>query len=607
MLTFDSFCKFIAITGFSFYLQTSMGFQKCFLSRGVTEFSARVPFAQPRIHPNQNGINRGFENILNSKRKGKEQLPVTDFENDDEDYDFGNIMEDEEIFEGNQGIVFDMEDEMEPWEGDEPVEPTVPQSQGFAGGRKLRRQLPVVAVIGRPNVGKSTVVNRITKEHKSGSIVHDEPGVTRDRTYKRAFFGKYNFEVVDTGGLVFDDKAEDIFAKQILQQAMIAIDEASVVLLVVDGMIGMTAMDEQIARFLRLQKVPVYVMVNKCESVTTGEVQAADFWSLGLGQPYPVSGIHGNGIAEVLEQACVHMELVENVKEIDDSTYSIAIIGRPNVGKSSMINRLLGEERAIVSEVAGTTRDTIDAVLERNGRFYRFIDTAGIRRKKKIEYGNEFFMINRALKAIRRSDVVLLVLDAEDGIHEQDRVLADRIKEDGRACVILLNKWDLVEKDDKTYLKTIEYLRDKLSPIAWAEVILVSALTGQRCSKIYEAVDKAVKQHRLRIRTSVLNEVLREALLWQQPPTKSDSQQGKIYYCNQVSTAPPTVAIFCNNPKLFPDSYRRYLERKFREQLGFESTPLRLLWRGKQMRRLIQEQNRAVPGNKGSKPYASPF
>mmetsp|Transcript_4688 Transcript_4688/g.6157 ORF Transcript_4688/g.6157 Transcript_4688/m.6157 type:complete len:546 (-) Transcript_4688:229-1866(-) len=534
-----------------------------------------------------------------------------DFEDDDDDdYDFGIDDEDEEIF-GQEGFKFDMDNELEPWEGDQEEDQAQAakkeKKSGFAGGVKARRTIPVLAVIGRPNVGKSTIVNRITAQHKAGSIIHDEAGVTRDRTYKRAFFGEYNFEVVDTGGLVFDDNPDDIFAKDILAQAMIAMEEASAILFVVDGQIGMTNLDEQIARFLRRQKTPAYVMVNKCESIVNGQIQAAEFWSLGLGEPFPVSGIHGNGVAEVLELACSHMEVIEDINAIDDNTYNVAIIGRPNVGKSSMLNRILGEERAIVSDIAGTTRDTIDALVEKNDRYYRFIDTAGIRKKKKIKYGNEFFMINRALKAIRRSDVTLLVLDAVDGIHEQDRILAERIKEDGRGCVILLNKWDAVEKDEKTYIKTVEYLRNELPPVSWADVILTSAKTGQRCHKIYEAVDKAVKQHRMRIRTSVLNEVLRESVLWQPPPTKSNAQQGKIYYCNQVATAPPTIAIFCNNPKLFPDSYRRYLERKFREQLGFESTPIRFLWRGKQLRRLMQEQNRVIPGSKGGKPYASPF
>jgi len=489
---------------------------------------------------------------------------------------------------------------VEPWEGDEEDTPT--KKKGKA------TKIPVLAVVGRPNVGKSTIVNRIAQRHRDGSIVFDEPGVTRDRTYKRAFWNKWNFDVVDTGGLVFDEDPEEVFIKEIRQQALIALEEASAAVMVVDGPAGCTTLDEEIAAFLRRQKTPVALAVNKCESVTQGLMHPSDFWGLGLGEPLPVSGIHGSGIAEVLEVACADMPVVDPKDVGEDEILNVAIVGRPNVGKSSLLNKIMGEERAIVSDIAGTTRDTVDCLVDREDQAFRFIDTAGIRKKKKIDYGNEFFMINRALKAIRRSDVSLLVLDASDGVYEQDRTLADRIADDGRACVILLNKWDTVEKDEKTYIKSIEYVRESLPSIPWADVILVSAETGQRVNKIYDAVKRAAKAHRSRVRTSVLNEVLREAILWHAPPARPSRQQGKVYYCNQVSSRPPTIAVFCNNPKLFPDNYRRYLERKFREQLGFEATPIRFLWRGKKQRSVMREF-----GGKGSyssdvkafpKPYA---
>eukprot|EP00611_Tribonema_gayanum_P014006 TRINITY_DN25271_c0_g1_i1.p1 TRINITY_DN25271_c0_g1~~TRINITY_DN25271_c0_g1_i1.p1 ORF type:complete len:653 (+),score=266.07 TRINITY_DN25271_c0_g1_i1:65-1960(+) len=467
------------------------------------------------------------------------------------------------------------------------------------GRVKGRRAVPVVAVIGRPNVGKSAIVNRVARTFQDGSIVFDEAGVTRDRTYKRAHFDEFEFDVVDTGGLVFEENADDIFAAQIRDQALIALSEACAAIMVCDGQAGLTALDDEVARFLRQQKVPVILAVNKCESEIMGAAQAAEFWALGLGEPWPVSGLHGYGVAEVLEQIKPHLYPADTSGDAD-TTINVSIVGRPNVGKSSLLNKLYGQERAIVSDVAGTTRDTIDALFERGDRTYRLIDTAGIRRKKKIEYGNEFFMINRAFKAIRRSDVVLLVIDVVDGIKDQDRVLAERIAAEGKACVVVLNKWDAVEKDDKTYLKSIAYVREMLPPVRWADIVFTSALTGQRTLSIFDKVDEAVEQHRKRIKTSVLNEVLRDAVLWQAPPTRKNSQQGKIYYCNQVAARPPTVAIFCNAPKLFSDNYKRYLERKFREQLGFKSTPIRMLWRGKRLRRMVQDESKK---SRYPKPY----
>jgi len=535
--------------------------------------------------------------------------------------------------------------------------------------RRSRRSktVPLIAIVGRPNVGKSALVNRIAGTQSGGAIVADEPGITRDRTYRPAEFLGEHIQLVDTGGLVFDD-SDALFAAEIREQAMIAIDEASAVILVVDGQTGLTSMDQQLAEFLRKDvsgQVPVLVAVNKCESETTGAVSAAEFWNLGLGEPFAVSALHGVGTAELLEN--MYEKIVEkksalpgfgtkakvleeaksalktNMKvkgesdadaylrkygmgdsvdmaakryedalaafdaEAKPDEYNIAIIGRPNVGKSSLLNTLFGSNRAIVSDKAGTTRDSIDAVLERPApegsgelpTIYRFIDTAGIRKKGKIEFGPEFFMVNRALRAIRRADVALLVLDATAGVTEQDRTLAQKISDDGRACVLVCNKWDAVaNKDSDTFSKSVKYFRTELPQMRWAPILFTSAATGQRCGKIYEAVDEAVKAHRKRISTAVLNEVLRDATLWQPPPSKRNGSQAKIYYCNQVSTRPPTIVVFCNNAGMINDGYRRYLDRKFRESLvGFEATPIRWIFRGRRARDIAR--NRSMNGDPG--------
>src|SRR5919199_1685237 len=428
-----------------------------------------------------------------------------------------------------------------------------------ACSRNAVMALPIVAVIGRPNVGKSTLVNLLAGV--TDAIVHDEPGVTRDRTYRPGFWQDREFLVVDTGGLVFDDDTE--FLPLIREQAMAALAESSAAIMTVDGQEGPTPADEAIAEWLRQQSVPVFLAVNKCESPQQGLIQAAQFWELGLGEPFPVSGIHGNGLGELLDELITHLQPVEIPSET--SEIKVAIVGRPNVGKSSLLNAFTGENRAIVSPISGTTRDAIDMVVERPGdpekegdsKTYRLIDTAGIRKKKNVEYGPEFFGINRAFKAIRRSDVVLMVIDALDGVTEQDQKLAGRIAEEGRAAVIVVNKWDAVEKDSYTIYEH---------------------------EKILDLVDTAAASHRRRVTTSVINEVLEEAVSWHSPPTSRQGRQGKIYYGTQVASQPPTIALFVNEAKRFNDNYRRYIERQFRQQLGFTGTPLRLLWRGKKAR-----------------------
>ncbi|MBD1923107.1 ribosome biogenesis GTPase Der [Microcoleus sp. FACHB-831] len=438
--------------------------------------------------------------------------------------------------------------------------------------------LPIVAIIGRPNVGKSTIVNRLCDVQDA--IVHDEPGVTRDRTYRPAFWNDREFVVVDTGGLVFNDDTE--FLPQIREQAKLALSEASAAIFVVDGQTGPNASDEAIAEWLRQQTVPVLVGVNKCESPEQGLAQAAQFWELGLGEPFPISGIHGNGTGELLDELVTFLPPAGEIDEIDE--IKIAIVGRPNVGKSSLLNAFVGNNRAIVSPISGTTRDAIDTVIERDGKTYRLIDTAGIRKKKNVDYGPEFFGINRAFKAIRRANVVLLVLDALDGVTEQDQKLAGRIEEEGRACVIVVNKWDAVEKDSYTIYDHEKLVKDRMHFVDWAETIFVSAMTGQRVEKILELVNTAAEQHKRRVTTSVINEVIEEAVAWRSPPATRQGRQGKIYYGTQVSSQPPAIALFVNEPKRFNDNYRRYIERQFRQQLGFSGTPVRLLWRGKKVR-----------------------
>ena len=449
-------------------------------------------------------------------------------------------------------------------------------------------KLPIVAVIGRPNVGKSTFVNRLAGDQQA--IVHDEPGITRDRTYRPAFWLDRDFQVVDTGGLVFDDDTE--FLPMIRQQAMAALVEASVAIFVVDGQLGVTAGDREIAEWLRRQSVPVLLAVNKCESVELGLSQAAEFWELGLGEPYAISAIHGSGTGELLDELITHLPPADEL--VEDNEIKVAIIGRPNVGKSSLLNALTGEERSIVSPVSGTTRDAIDTIVERGEQTYRLIDTAGIRRKKNVDYGAEFFSINRAFKAIRRCDVVLFVIDVLDGVTEQDMKLAGRIIEEGRAVILIINKWDAIEKETGTINEYRKEIMSRLYFMEWAQIIFVSAMTGQRVNKILDLVDTAAESHRRRVTTSVINEVLEEAVSWHSPPTTRQGKQGRIYYGTQVSAQPPTIALFVNDPKRFNDNYRRYIDRQFREQLGFTGTPVRLVWRGKKMREMERGANKAT-------------
>ncbi len=436
-----------------------------------------------------------------------------------------------------------------------------------------------MAIIGRPNVGKSTLVNRLCRSREA--IVHDQPGVTRDRTYQEGYWGDRTFKVVDTGGLVFDDDSE--FLPEIREQANLALAEASVALVIVDGQQGLTGADQAIAEWLRGQGVPTLLAVNKCESPDAGLAMAADFWTLGLGEPYPISAIHGAGTGDLLDKVISFLPATELI-EGQEEPIQLAIIGRPNVGKSSLLNAVCGENRAIVSPIRGTTRDTIDTTIEREDKTWKLLDTAGIRRRRSVSYGPEYFGINRSFKAIERSDICVLVIDALDGVTEQDQRLAGRIEEDGRACVVVVNKWDAIEKDSHTMPAMEKELRAKLYFLDWAPMLFTSALNGQRVQAIFPLALLAVEQHRRRVTTSVVNEVLQEAVSWRSPPTSRGGRQGRIYYGTQVAVRPPSFTLFVNEPKLFGDTYRRYVERQIREGLGFEGTPIKLFWRGKQQR-----------------------
>jgi GTP-binding protein len=358
-------------------------------------------------------------------------------------------------------------------------------------------------------------------------------------------------------------------------------------------MAGITDADEQLGGWLRRQNIPVLLAVNKCEGSKFGLSLAAEFWNLGLGEPIPMSGIHGNGTGELLDELVKHLPAPEEViKESDE--IKVAIIGRPNVGKSSLLNAFIGENRSIVSPISGTTRDAIDMSVERDGKKYRLIDTAGVRRKKNIDYGIEFFSINRAFKAIGRSDVVLLIIDALDGVTDQDQKLAGRINDEGKACVIVVNKWDAIEKDSYTIYDYTADVKSRLMFVEYAPIIFVSAVTGQRVEQILERVDIAYEQHKRRVPTAILNEALNEAVTWHAPSTSRGGKQGKVYYCTQISDSPPTIILFVNDPHRFNDNYKRYIENQFRKTLGFDGTPLRFIWRGKKDREVEKSKNSAL-------------
>ncbi|AZR72762.1 ribosome biogenesis GTPase Der [Anoxybacter fermentans] len=432
---------------------------------------------------------------------------------------------------------------------------------------------PIIAIVGRPNVGKSTLFNRIVGYRTS--IVENEPGVTRDRIYGEGEWLERKFILIDTGGI--EPNSEDVLLKDIRWQAELAIEEADVILFLVDGREGLTATDREIAQMLRKSQKPVILVVNKIENYTDVEMKIFEFYELGLGDPFPISAEHGMQVGDLLDKVLTYLPEKEEEEE-NDERLKIAIIGRPNVGKSSLTNYLLGQKRVIVSDIPGTTRDAIDTVLKRGDQEYILIDTAGIRRKKKIRENVEYYSVIRSLRAVDRSDVVLMVFDAVEGVTEQDKKIVGYAHEAGKGLILVFNKWDLVEKDDKTMQIYTKRVYEELKFLSYAPIIFTSALTGKRVMEILDIVDFVAEEHAKRVTTGLLNEVVEEAVAMMAPPSDKGKRL-KIYYATQVSVKPPTFVFFVNEPELMHFSYLRYLENNLREAFGFNGTPIRLLVR----------------------------
>ncbi len=432
---------------------------------------------------------------------------------------------------------------------------------------------PIVAIVGRPNVGKSTLFNALAGEKIS--IVKDTPGVTRDRIYADCTWLDRKFTLIDTGGIEPDSK--DIILSQMREQAQIAIDTADVIIFITDVRQGLVDADAKVADMLRRSGKPVVLVVNKVDSFAKYMTDVYEFYNLGIGDPVPVSAASMLGIGDMLDEVVRHFRTSDSGEEEDDRP-RIAIVGKPNVGKSSIINKLLGENRVIVSDVAGTTRDAIDTVIKRNGREYVLIDTAGLRRKSRIREDLEWYSIIRTVTAVERADVTVLVIDAAEGVTEQDAKIAGIAHERGKGMIIAVNKWDAIEKDTNTSNKFSKKIREILSFMPYADIIYISALTGQRLPKLFDHIDVVIENQNLRIATGVLNEILMEAVAMQQPPSDKGHRL-KIYYMTQVSVKPPTFVLFVNDKELMHFSYTRYLENKIREAFGFGGTPLRFITR----------------------------
>ncbi len=433
---------------------------------------------------------------------------------------------------------------------------------------------PIVAIVGRPNVGKSTLFNRIAGERIA--IVEDTPGVTRDRIYAQAEWLNKHFTIIDTGGIEPD--SEELIPKKMRQQAQLAMDMAQVILFIVDGKTGLTPADRDVAMMLLKTKKPVLLVVNKVDNKNLPD-DFYDFYELGFGEPIPVSSSIGLGTGDLLD------EVVKNFPqdidtEPDEDIVKVAIVGKPNAGKSSILNRLIGEERVIVSPIAGTTRDAIDTYIELDGKKYLFIDTAGIRKKSKIYENIEKYSVIRAYASVEKADVVLTVIDAAEGISEQDSKIAGLSHDAGKASIVVVNKWDLVEKDNHSVKEYTKKIREELPFMQYAPILFVSALTSQRMGKIKETVDFIFDEASKRVATGVLNDVIGEAVMMNQPPSDKGKRL-KIYYATQVGVRPPTFAIFVNDKELFHFSYQRYIENKLRENFGYEGTPLKIYIREK--------------------------
>ena len=434
---------------------------------------------------------------------------------------------------------------------------------------------PLIAIVGRPNVGKSMLFNKLVGQRLS--IVEDTPGVTRDRLYAEAEWRNRKFDLVDTGGI--EPSADSQILAFMRQQAEIAIQHATVILFVCDIKTGLTASDQEVANMLLRSQKPVVLAVNKMDQVGITNPDIYEFYNLGLGDPIAVSAVHGHGTGDLLD-ACMEYFPPEDEEEEEDDVTKVAIIGKPNVGKSSLVNRILGEQRVIVSDMAGTTRDAVDSYFENQKGKYLFIDTAGMRKKSKVDDRIEKFSVLRATMAIERADVCLILVDANEGVTEQDTKVAGLAHEAGKACIIVVNKWDAIEKDDKTMDHMRQDIRRDLSYMTYAPIVFISALTGQRVDRLFDLINYVNDQASLRITTGMLNTVLADATARVQPPTDK-GRRLKIYYMTQIGIKPPHFVCFCNDAKLFHFSYQRYLENQIRSTFGLEGTPVRLTIRQK--------------------------
>ncbi|EAD5654717.1 ribosome biogenesis GTPase Der [Listeria monocytogenes] len=430
---------------------------------------------------------------------------------------------------------------------------------------------PVVAIVGRPNVGKSTIFNRIVGERVS--IVEDVPGVTRDRIYNSAEWLGKEFNIIDTGGI---DLSDEPFLEQIRAQAEIAIDEADVIIFITNGREGVTDADEQVAKILYRSNKPIVLAINKVDNPEMRD-QIYDFYSLGFGEPYPISGSHGLGLGDMLDAVRAHFPKEEE-EEYPEDTVKFSLIGRPNVGKSSILNALLGEDRVIVSDIAGTTRDAIDTTYTFDGQDYVMIDTAGMRKRGKVYESTEKYSVLRAMRAIERSDVVLVVINAEEGIREQDKRIAGYAHDAGRAIIIVVNKWDAINKDEKTINVWTEDIREQFQFLSYAPIVFVSAKTKQRLNNLFPLINQVSDNHSLRVQSSMLNDVISDAVAMN-PSPMDKGKRLKIFYTTQVAVKPPTFVVFVNDPELMHFSYERFLENRIREAFPFEGTPIRVIAR----------------------------
>ena len=432
---------------------------------------------------------------------------------------------------------------------------------------------PIVAIVGRPNVGKSTLFNALAGQMIS--IVKDTPGVTRDRIYADIDWLNHQFTLIDTGGIEPD--SSDIILSQMREQAQIAIDTADVIIFMTDVKQGLVDSDAKVADMLRRSRKPVVLVVNKVDNYNKMMADVFEFYNLGIGEPVPISAAQRSGIGDMLDNVTSYFEQL-NLEEEEDDRPRVAIVGKPNVGKSSIINKLTGESRVIVSNIAGTTRDAIDTDVTWAGREYVFIDTAGLRRKSKVKEEIERYSIIRTVTAVERADVVIIVIDAVEGVTEQDAKIAGIAHENGKGIIIAVNKWDAIEKNDKTIYEYTNKVRQILSFMPYAEIMFISAKTGQRLPKMFDMIDMVIENHSMRIETGVLNQIMAEAVAMQQPPSDKGKRL-KLYYITQVAVKPPTFVIFVNDKELMHFSYTRYIENRIREAFGFRGTPLRFIIR----------------------------